>query len=70
MPSAPPPNSDNNNNLSLSQYTGSKIWIGGRANAKRAQRAGTSKHIMTINYKTYKCKIKLHSTEQQIKRVK
>ena len=42
----------------------------GRANAKRAQRAGTSKHIMTINYKTYNCKIKLHSTEQQIKRVK
>ena len=32
----------------------------GRANAKKnafAQRAGISKHITAVNYKTYKCKI-------------
>ena len=36
---------------------------GGRA---KAQRAGISKHITAVKYKTYNCKItKLHSTEQQ-----
>ena len=49
-----PPNSANHN-LSLSIYR-IKPMDRGRVNAKRAQRAGTSKHIMTINYKTYNCK--------------
>jgi len=36
---------------------------GGRA---KAQRAGISKHITAVKYKTYNCKItKLHSTKQQ-----
>jgi hypothetical protein len=64
MPSAPPKLCQQQQSISLSIYR-IKDMDRGRANAKRAQRAGTSKHIMTINYKTTKCKIKLHSTEQQ-----
>ncbi len=58
MPSAPPPKlCQQQQSISLSIYR-IKDMDRGRANAKRAQRAGTSKHIMTINYKTYNCKIK------------
>ncbi len=54
----PPPPKSANHNLSLSLYIYKiKPMDRGRTNAKRAQRAGTSKHIMTINYKTYNCKI-------------
>jgi hypothetical protein len=59
MPGVPPPNSANHKK-SINRIKTYAFAYGGRANAIKnafAQRAGISKHITDINYKTYNCKI-------------